>query len=193
LVVRPRNTIRPKRLKGSYIAASSIAVLLLGLLGFSLAFPSLTYRGVPLSILLKFVEDPIARQAYFKGDKIGLHNRLDQMGIESDIKAFYRPQIQDEQELDLYIHQLLYDNTGYIGKAYHLNERGQLVPFSKLPAHFHRWFALAQQLQLAASYETEDDVIYIITPQGSRAPFTLMSQLYTIPEMRQWASGKNSL
>jgi hypothetical protein len=192
LVVRFRNTIRPTSLKGSYIAAGSACALLLGVLGFSLAFPSLTYKGVPLSILLKFIKDPIARQAYFEGDKTELHNRLDQLGVESEIKAFYRPNIQDEQALDLHIHQLLYDNTGYIGKAYRLNELGQLAPLSSLPPNFNSWFALAQQLQLAESYEMKDKEIYIITPQGSRAPFTLMSQLYTIPEMRQWASGKQT-
>lgn len=189
MVVRSRNTIRPKRLNGSYIAAGSAFVLLLGLLGFSVAFPSLTYKGVPLSILLKFVKDPIARQAYFEKDKAGLHNRLDELGVEPEIKAFYRPNFQNEQDLDRHIHQLLYDNTGYVGKAYRLNELEQLVPLSTLPPNFNHWFTLAQQLQLAASYEMKDDVLYIITPQGSRTPFTLMAQLYTIPEMRQWASG----
>jgi hypothetical protein len=178
-------------LKGSYIAAGGAFTLLLGLLTLILAFPSLTYKGVPLSILLKFVKDPIARQAYFDKDKTGLHNRLDDMGIESDIKAFYRPNFQDEQELDRYIHQLLYDNTGYVGKAYRLNEQGQLAPLSTLPPDFEKWFALAQQLKFVASYEIQNGVLYVKTPQGSRAPYTTMANLYSIPDMEQWTALKN--
>ncbi len=188
LVVRSRNTIRPKRLKWPYVAAGSAVALLLGL---ALAFPSLTYKGVPLKILLKFVKDPVARQAYFSGDKVGLHNRLDQMGIEPDIKAFYRPKFQSEQALDRYIHQLLYDNTGYVGTDYRLSEQGQLVPRSTLPADFDRWFALAQQLNFVVGYETQNGVLYVKTPQGSRAPYTSMADLYPTSDMEKWIALKN--
>jgi hypothetical protein len=190
LVVRSRNTIRPKRLKWPYIAAGGAVALLLSL---TIALPSLTYKGVPLKILLRFVKDPIARQAYFKGDKTGLHNRLDDMGIEDDIKAFYRPNFQNEQELDLYIHQLLYENTGYVGTSYRLDKLGKLVPLSTLPPDFERWFTLAQELKLAASYETQNGVLYVKTPQGSRAPYTLMTELYSIPDMEKWAAVKKNL
>jgi hypothetical protein len=191
LVVRSRNTIRPKRLKGSYILAGGASVLLIGLLALIITFPSLTYKGVPLSILLRFVKDPIARQAYFDGDKTGLHNRLDHMGVEDDIKAFYRPKFQDEQALDLYIHQLLYKNTGYVGTAYRLNEQGQLVPRSTLPPDFEHWLALAQQLNFVVSHEIQNGVIYVKTPQGSRVPYTTMASLYSISDMEQWTAMKN--
>jgi hypothetical protein len=195
LVVRSRNTIRPKirpkRLKGSYILAGAAFGLLIGLLALMIAFPSLTYKGVPLSIILKFIADPTARQAYFDGDKTGLHNRLDDMGIEADIKAFYRPKIQDEQALDQHIHQLLYKNTGYVGTAYRLNEQGQLVPLVTLPPGFERWFALAKQLNFVVSHEIQNGVIYVKTPQGSRVPYTTMASLYSISDMEQWTTLKN--
>jgi hypothetical protein len=192
VVVRARNTIRPKRLKWSYVVAGAAASLLLALVGLGLAFPTLTYKGVPLSIILRFLQDPIARQAYFDGDKVGLHRRLDDMNVEAEIKAFYRPQIEDEQELDRYIHQLLYDDTGYVGNDYRLGEQGKLVPKSNLPNDFWQWFALARQLNLAANHETKEGVLSIVTPEGSRVPYALMSKLYTIPQMQQLTAVKQA-
>ncbi|NER25996.1 MAG: hypothetical protein F6J96_35965, partial [Symploca sp. SIO1C2] len=43
------------------------------------------------------------------------------------IKAFYRPRIQDETQLDQHIHQILYDRVGYVGDAYQVNSEGVLV------------------------------------------------------------------
>ncbi|NJN23661.1 MAG: hypothetical protein HC810_03740 [Acaryochloridaceae cyanobacterium RL_2_7] len=77
-----------------------------------------TIQGVPVSVVLKFVADKPARDAYFSGQSRFLHNRLQELNVEEDVKAFYRPQFDDEQELDWYIHQIFYDRTGYIGKAY---------------------------------------------------------------------------
>ncbi|MBD2463282.1 hypothetical protein H6G89_19795 [Oscillatoria sp. FACHB-1407] len=87
----------------------------------------LVVGGVPSSIIMRFLQDDIARSAYFRGDKAGLHDRLDDMGIEAEMKTFYRPQIPDEAELDQHIHQILYDRTGYVGVAYTVNSAGVLV------------------------------------------------------------------
>jgi hypothetical protein len=86
-----------------------------------------TLGGVPASIVGKFLKDSSAVSAFFTGDRIKLHQRLEQLGIEEDIKAYYRPQIPDEVMLDLYIHQLLYDRTGYVGNNYIVTPRGDLV------------------------------------------------------------------
>lgn len=91
------------------------------------AIQRLTIADVPLSIVIRFLQDETARNAYFTGDGQKLHDRLNQMGVEEQIKDFYRPQIPDEVALDRYIHQLLYDRTGYVGKAYQLNGQGVLV------------------------------------------------------------------
>ena len=86
-----------------------------------------TLGGVPAPIIMKFLRDETAREAYFQGDRTKLHNRLDDMGIEDDIKAYYRPQIPDEAQLDQYIHQIFYERTGYVGQAYRVNSEGVLV------------------------------------------------------------------
>jgi hypothetical protein len=88
----------------------------------------LTIGGVPAPIVVNFVQDETARNAYFDGDKQKLHDRLQEMGVEEQIKAFYRPQFNgDEVKLDQHIHQLLYNRTGYVGKAYRVNRHGVLV------------------------------------------------------------------
>jgi len=86
-----------------------------------------TLGGVPAPIIKKFVSDETAREAYLQGDRKKLHNRLDDMGIEEDIKAYYRPQIPDETQLDQYIHQLFYERTGYVGDGYRVSSQGVLV------------------------------------------------------------------
>lgn len=86
-----------------------------------------TIGGVPTPILISFWQDRTARNAYFKGNGKKLHDRLDQMGIEERMKDYYRSQIRDEVELDQYIHQILYNRTGYIGEAYRVNSGGVLV------------------------------------------------------------------
>ncbi len=86
-----------------------------------------TFGGVPAPIIMKFLSDETAREAYFQGDRTKLHNRLNDMGVEEDIKAYYRPQIPDEAQLDQYIHQLFYERTGYVGVRYRVNSQGVLV------------------------------------------------------------------
>jgi hypothetical protein len=87
----------------------------------------LVIRRVPLPILLEFLKDDTARKAYFQDNKKTLHDRLNQMGVEEKIKDFYREQIPNKYALDRHIHQIFYDNTGYIGKAYQVNSQGTLV------------------------------------------------------------------
>jgi hypothetical protein len=64
----------------------------------------MTIGGVPLPIVISFLNDQTARDAYFSGKKTKLHDRLDDMGIEEQMKNFYRPQIPDEAKLDQHIH-----------------------------------------------------------------------------------------
>jgi hypothetical protein len=82
--------------------------------------------GVPSSIILTFLQDQPALTAYFQNNKQALHDRLEELEIEEQIKAYYRPQIPDEAELDQYIHQVFYDRTGYVGEDYQVNEQGIL-------------------------------------------------------------------
>lgn len=88
----------------------------------------LTVGGVPVPILLEAFGDESVRQAYWSGDKQGLHDRLNAMGIEEDIKDYYRPHASGESDLDQKIHQLFYNQTGYVGDAYQVDESGRLQP-----------------------------------------------------------------
>lgn len=87
----------------------------------------ITIGGVPYRVVNKFWQDPPARAAYFTADKRALHNRLKVLGIEEDIKNFYRDRFDTEYELDRHIHQIMFDRTGYVGEAYEVNEYGRLV------------------------------------------------------------------
>ncbi|MBD3886719.1 hypothetical protein IFO70_34250 [Phormidium tenue FACHB-886] len=102
--------------------------LMIGGLRFSIIFRQLVVGGVPCSIIVDFLQDRTARRAYFRQDSKALHDRLCSLGIEERIKDFYRPQIFDEVELDRYIHQLLYEPTGYVGRDYVVNAKGVLLP-----------------------------------------------------------------
>ena len=85
-----------------------------------------TLGGVPYRIITTFWNDKTARDAYFSGDTLALHNQLSTLGVEENIKAYYRPQFDNEHELDKYIHQIMFDRTGYVGEAYQVNHQGQL-------------------------------------------------------------------
>ena len=87
-----------------------------------------TYRGVPYQVIHKFLQDEPAKAAYFSGDKQALHYRLASLGIERDIKNYYRDRFDNEYELDRHIHQIMFDRTGYVGEAYQVNKYGRLVP-----------------------------------------------------------------
>ena len=85
-----------------------------------------TFAGVPYRIINKFWNDTPARTAYFAGDRQALHDRLQTLGVEEDIKAYYRDRFSSEYELDKYIHQIMFDRTGYVGEAYQVNNFGEL-------------------------------------------------------------------
>jgi len=89
-----------------------------------------TLAGVPYQIIDKFWSDKSARDAYFIGDKEALHDRLKSLGIEADIKDYYRDQFASEHELDKHIHQIMFERTGYVGEAYRVNNMGELLSIS---------------------------------------------------------------
>ena len=105
----------------------SIIVICLGMVTIWFFSGQLLIGGVPSSVILTFLQDKPALTAYFQGDKQALHDRLNEIGIEEQVKAFYRPQIPDEVKLDQYIHQIFYNRTGYVGKEYQVNEQGTLT------------------------------------------------------------------
>ncbi|MEM7796278.1 MAG: hypothetical protein AAF579_17720 [Cyanobacteria bacterium P01_C01_bin.118] len=83
----------------------------------------ITLGGVPYSVLMKVWQSPEARSALLGGDEKKLHNLMGDLGIEYEIKDYYRSRIQDPVQLDQYIHQILFDRTGYVGEAYTVKGR----------------------------------------------------------------------
>lgn len=83
----------------------------------------ITLGGVPYSDLLKVWQNPAARAALLEGDSAELHDLMDNLGVEYDIKAYYRDRIQDPVKLDQHIHQILFDRTGYVGESYTVKGR----------------------------------------------------------------------
>lgn len=180
---------RLKRSKWLKIAlGASLGTFFLAGSGLWLVKDTLTYRGVPLRMILNFLEDPIARNAYFDGDRTLLHKRLDELGFERDIKAHYRPQIRNEVDLDRYIHQLMYDNTGYVGKAYRLGPGGQLVSRNELPQDFQVWIQLAMQLGIAKGHTIENGELYIDVPNGPAVPYKILKSLYSLSDLQRLAT-----
>lgn len=111
-----------------YAAAAALVGLNIGGAIWVSLFTSgrITLGGVPYPIFNKFWQDEAARVAYFGGDRQALHDRLSEMKIEEDIKNYYRSQFDDEAELDRYIHQIMFDRTGYVGEAYKVDNYGRL-------------------------------------------------------------------
>ncbi len=89
---------------------------------------NLVLGGVPSSIVLQVLGDDVARAALLSGDKVALHDRMDDIGIEIKMKDYYRPRyLNNEAALDQYIHQILYERTGYVGADYVVGGGGKLV------------------------------------------------------------------
>ncbi|MGB3295548.1 MAG: hypothetical protein WBB01_21400 [Phormidesmis sp.] len=111
-----------------YAAAIAFASLSIGASTWVALFMSgrTTLGGVPYSIVNKFWQDEAAKTAYFGGDRQALHDRLSELDVEADIKDYYRSRFSDEDELDRYIHQIMFDRTGYVGEAYKVDNYGRL-------------------------------------------------------------------
>jgi len=192
------NRARVKRIsqRRSLVRSLSVALVVgVGILiassaGFNPRSTALTIGQVPIPILLKFIADQPARTAYFRQDKQGLHDRLVVLGIEEDMKAFYRPQIQDEVKLDQHIHQIFYERTGYIGEAYRVNAQGTLV-LKQLSANtVNEWLQLAQETGLIVGTRQENGILYVISPAGTTAPYADIAAIFPLAELRELAKRK---
>jgi hypothetical protein len=167
------------------------SMALIAFLGFALWFTEFgTVQGVPVAVVLQFLSDDTARNAYFAGDKQELHDRLDHMGIEEKVKAFYRPQIQDESKLDQYIHQLLYNSTGYVGIAYTVDNKGVLAPKKVRDPAFEQWFQLAYKAGIVTGSREEYGVQYVISPDGNVVPYKQVSALFPLDTLKMMVHQK---
>ena len=86
-----------------------------------------TLAGVPYSIIRLVWETPATRQALLQRNSVKLHDLMDDMGVEAEIKRYHSKHIKDPVELDQHIHQILYNTTRYVGANY-VVVRGKLIP-----------------------------------------------------------------
>lgn len=105
---------------------SLILISLLTMLIINFQSSNVVIKRIPLPIIMEFITDFKSINTYLKGDKVALHERLQEKGIEEKIKNYYRPYFASEAELDQYIHQVFYEETGYVGKEYKVNFEGIL-------------------------------------------------------------------
>lgn len=139
---------------------------------------------------MSFLGDKTALIAYLKGDKRGLHDRLQAMGVEEEIKAFYRPKIRDEVKLDQYIHQIFYENAGYVGDGYYVNSQGTLTLKQSVSDDFKQWFKLAYEAGVVTGSRQENGIQYVISPQGNVAPYKDIAAAIPLEMLRPLAEIK---
>jgi len=152
---------------------------------------SATIANVPVPLFVKAFEDGTARNYFLVGNTRAFHDRLERMGIKDAIKAFYRPKIHDEVKLDQYIHQIFYEDTGFVGDAYYVNSQGILTlknpaaSVSQLTAgDFPQWFQLARAAGVVVGSKQENGVQYVISPTGKVAPYSDVAAAFPPEELR---------
>ena len=138
---RKRNSrykVSDRTLSPVSIIFASILFIFLGSLGLiwveMLTKGYVAVGGVPSPIILSFLQNDSARIAYFDGDEEKLHAQIQSMNLAEKLKPYYRPQFAEEAKLDLHTHQILYDRTGYVGKAYQVTKQGVLTLKKKTKA-----------------------------------------------------------
>lgn len=151
-----------------------------------------TVGGVPAPIIVSFLRDAPARNAYFHGDRQKLHDRLKAMDTEARIKAFYRSQFQDEAKLDQYIHQILYDRTGYVGVDYQVAQ-GILIKKKLVPDNFENWFKLARAVGLVSGTLNQNGIQYVTTPKGGVVPDEELAAIFSQAELQNLQNARRSL
>ena len=179
--VEPKTS--PRRVTRLALGLGAIAVLM-GAGGFFFRYG--TVQGVPVSVVLKFVGDKPAREAYFSGQSFLLHERLQELEIEEEVKAFYRPQFEDEKELDWYIHQIFYDRTGYIGKAYKVGPGRQLILKTSKDYQYPRWVVLARRAGLIVDQRQDQGTYFVKTPEGAWVLYEEMLEQYPLPWLHRF-------
>ena len=122
-------TARPKKKSKAIARLILLALLAAGTWVTLFTTEVITLGGVPYSVLMKVWQNPATRAALLRRDSVALHDLMDNMGIEYEIKKYYSKRIQDPVELDQHIHQILYDRTRYVGENY-VVVRGKLIPKS---------------------------------------------------------------
>ncbi|MBV9386326.1 MAG: hypothetical protein JOZ78_07855 [Chroococcidiopsidaceae cyanobacterium CP_BM_ER_R8_30] len=154
-----------------------------------------TLAGVPIPLIIKAFSDTTAVKYFILGDKRAFHDRLEQMGLKEEIKAFYRPEIHNEIKLDQYIHQIFYNDTGYVGDAYYVNSQGILTLKNPAAAqaydpNFDEWYPLALQAGVVIGSKNKNGIQYVISPTGTEAPYNEVAATFPPDELRNLIQAK---
>lgn len=184
-VIYPRHRRTPPKNRRRFPRYWWLSAVLAAVLGGRIAINFITIQGIPCTILLEVVLDDRARNDYFSGNKIAFHDRLQQLGIEEQIKAYYRPKIRDEETLDQYIHQVFYKITGYVGHAYFVNSQDKLVLKSYFDPKFERWFKLAKKVGVVVGRQRKHGTYYLINSQGAVASYSELAAVFPIAELEK--------
>lgn len=117
---QPVNTGQPLKKRPPNVVARLFLLALfgIGIWGTLFITEIVTVRGIPYSVLSKVMQDGTSRAALLARDSQALHDRLNAIGVEYDIKEYYSKKIDDPVELDQHIHQVFYNLTGYVGENY---------------------------------------------------------------------------
>ena len=180
-----------RRIPKSWVIAACLVLFStsIGAAAWLLMRKSATVGGVPVPLIIKAFNDETARNYFLIGNKRAFHDRLERIGIKEEIKAFYRPQIHDEIKLDQYIHQIFYNDTGFVGDAYYLNSQGILTlknPVASAESFdqgFSDWYLLARQAGVVAGSKKENGVQYVISPSGKVAPYKEVAAVFPTEEL----------
>lgn len=126
--IAPRPPL-PQKKKGTAKAWLMILTFLGGGTWFALFVAGMvTLGGVPFSVVSRVLATPDTRKALFTFRATHLHDLMDNMGIEEEIKIYHSKHIQDPVELDQHVHQVLYNWTRHVGENYVVGPRGKLIP-----------------------------------------------------------------
>lgn len=171
--------------RSQWLIAGIVLIGLVILLGYSRS-DSIVIRGIPLKIILTAASDPSTITAYLRGDKVALHQRLQDKGVEAAIKAHYRPQIPNEEHLDQYIHQLFYDVSGYVGVAYRVNDQG-ILELRQRPSdpRQKRWLNLALKLGVISQVTDKNGIKYVTGLDGTEITYAQASRLFPLAMLEQ--------
>lgn len=202
---RLRSAKAPKRYRRWKIPQRLVIAICLALvsavIGFSwlLTKKDATIAGVPGPLIVKAFTDKTALRYFLVGNKRAFHDRLEQMGLKAEIKAFYRPQIHDEIKLDQYIHQIFYNDTGYVGDAYYVNPQGILTlrnPGATAQAYdssFEEWYPLALRAGVVVGSKQKNGIQYVISPTGREAPYTEVAAAFPPEELQNLIQAKEQI
>lgn len=116
----------------SCVSISLLIVIFMGksfnFIDYNKQFNELRIGGIPSAIILDVFSDSEALNAFFFGDRMALRSRLKELNIDKKMMELYRPYFSNEIELERYVDQIFYNDTGYANpKEYSIDKKGNLI------------------------------------------------------------------